>query len=57
MTKHAPYQWPEFQIADPAISEKLTVFPILDGTVARDYMLLSRSAKQLPRRRQNDGMI
>ena len=46
MTERTPYQWPEFTIVDPAISGKLTVFPIVDGTVARDYMLLSHAVEK-----------
>jgi len=43
---NTPYQWPEFKIVDPAISKALIVFPIVGGTVARDYMLLSHAVEK-----------
>lgn len=46
MAQHSPYQWPEFQIVDPATCDTLTVFPIVDGNIARDYMLLSLAVEK-----------
>jgi len=43
---NTPYQWPEFTIVDPSVSGALTVFPIVGGTVARDYMLLSHAVEK-----------